>query len=87
MLVGTTAFYCTGGLNGLSEQQHLLGDGSLTGIRVRNNCKGSSFRYLCGQKACHNCCLFDYVQSYVQRKIHAADCTFWRYQSIAEHDQ
>lgn len=56
-------------------------------IGVRNNCKGSSFRYLCGQKACHNCCLFDYVQSYVQRKIHAADCTFWRYQSIAEHDQ
>ncbi|EIE55432.1 hypothetical protein ECAI27_23800 [Escherichia coli AI27] len=54
---------------------------------MRNNCKGSSFRYLCGQKACHNCCLVDYVQSYVQRKIHAADCTFWRYQSIAEHDQ
>ena len=87
VLVRATAFYCTGGLNGLSEQQHLLGDGSLTGVRVRNDCKGSSFRYLCGQKACHNCCLFDYVQSYVQRKIHAADCTFWRYQSIAEHDQ
>lgn len=46
VLVGTTAFYCTGGLNGLSEQQHLLGDGSLTGVRVRNNGKSAALRHL-----------------------------------------
>ena len=46
VLVRATAFYCTGGLNGLSEQQHLLGDGSLTGVRVRNNGKSAALRHL-----------------------------------------
>lgn len=46
MLAGATAFYGTGGLNRLSEQQHLFGDGGLTGIRVRNNGKSAAFGHL-----------------------------------------
>ena len=46
VLAGTTTFYCTGGLNRLSEQQHLFGDGGLTGIRVRNNGKSAAFGHL-----------------------------------------
>ena len=46
VLVRATAFYCTGGLNGLSEQQHLLGNSGLTCVRVRNNGKSAALRHL-----------------------------------------
>jgi hypothetical protein len=46
MLAGATAFHRTGGLNRLSEQQHLFSDGRFTGIRVRNNGKSAAFGHL-----------------------------------------
>ncbi len=46
MLAGATAFYRTGGLNRLSEQQHFFGNGGFTGIRVRNDGKSAAFGHL-----------------------------------------
>ena len=46
VLAGATALNGTGGLDGLSEQQHLLGDGGFTGIRVRDNGKSAAFGHL-----------------------------------------
>ncbi|OZP65422.1 hypothetical protein CIG53_24995 [Enterobacter asburiae] len=51
---------------------------------MRDNGKGSSFDYLCEIGAHCHVLLFQYVQRYVQRKTHAADCTFCCRLSIAE---
>ncbi|MNY53370.1 hypothetical protein D3C86_1891210 [compost metagenome] len=49
MLAGATAFYRTCGLDGVSEQQHLFGNGGFTGIGVRDDGESSSFRDFAGK--------------------------------------
>ncbi|ECG3783017.1 hypothetical protein EXB91_04675 [Salmonella enterica subsp. enterica serovar Florida] len=51
---------------------------------MRNNGEGSSLGYLSEVEGHCHIVLFHYVQLYVQRKIHADDCTFCCFLSIAE---
>ncbi|AMO50670.1 Hypothetical protein AKI40_4295 [Enterobacter sp. FY-07] len=46
MLAGTTAFYRTGSLDRLSEQQHLFSDGGFTSIGVRDDSERTALRHL-----------------------------------------
>ncbi len=46
VLARAAAFYRTGGLDSLSEQQHFFSDGGFTGIGVRNDRKGAAARHL-----------------------------------------
>ncbi|NJC99201.1 hypothetical protein EWM60_02405 [Candidatus Erwinia dacicola] len=51
---------------------------------MRDNGKRSSFGYLCEIVAYCHVLQFHYVQTHVQRKFYARDCTFCRCLSIAE---
>ncbi|CCK06200.1 FIG00640947: hypothetical protein [Cronobacter sakazakii 696] len=46
VLAGAAAFYRTGDLNRLSEQQHLFSDRRFTGVRVRDNGKSAALGHL-----------------------------------------
>jgi len=47
----TFTLYGTGLLNGVAEQQYLLGDGGFTGIRVTYYREGTAFAHLGGLSA------------------------------------
>ena len=49
VLAGAAAFYRTGGLDRLSEQQYFFGNGGFTGIGVRDDGESSSFGDFAGK--------------------------------------